>query len=318
MRQADVRTDWIPRNEYTKPLKGVMTSCNAGVIKAVSRHGEKYSVGKIEYQHFEDESFQYIISPFWDVIDGLSSKVFQGIPGIKMELRLAHYYRVNYTPVFITERTPSSEREDLWELMESVGLDYYDRLEWLIRTPLRAGNDNLIVERWRDTPLRVGYGKATKAVQGVDMAVSGDLGKLLDMLQYGDTVVLDSLKSLSSSAAGLNNAMVRLLGVGVNIESVEEELLIRLEDVSVLLPVVTAQRELNLSSRKVKQAEGIAHAKKQGKYKGRKKLPVDELAFRSVYDRVRHGSITVNAAMKELGIPSRSTYYRRARELTTI
>lgn len=314
MRQAVIRTDWIPRNEYTTPLKGVITSRNAGVIKAVGQHGEKYSIGKIEYQHFEDESFQYIISPFWDVIDGLSGKVFQGIPGIKMELRLVHYYRANYTPVFITERTPSSEREDMWELMESVGLDYFDRLEWLIRTPLRAGNDNLIVQRWRDTPLRVGYGKANE-FHSVDNVVSGDLGKLLDMLQYGDTVILDSLQSLSSSAAGLNDALVRMLGAGVNIESVEEGRVIRVADISVLLPVVTAQWKLYLSSRKAKQTEGIANAKKQGKYKGRKKLPVDELAFRSVYERVRYGSITVDTAMKELGIPSRSTYYRRAREL---
>ena len=35
----------------------------------------------------------------------------------------------------------------MWELLESVGLDYYDRLEWLIRTDLRAAIDNLIVER---------------------------------------------------------------------------------------------------------------------------------------------------------------------------
>jgi hypothetical protein len=54
---------------------------------------------------------------------------------------------VNYVPVFITERTPGPSREDLWELLESVGLDYYDRLEWLIRTDLRAAIDNLIVER---------------------------------------------------------------------------------------------------------------------------------------------------------------------------
>lgn len=67
-----------------------------------------------------------------------------------MNLRLEHYYRVNYVPVFMTERTPGESREDLWELLESVGLDYYDRLEWLIRTNLRAAIDNLIVERARD------------------------------------------------------------------------------------------------------------------------------------------------------------------------
>lgn len=69
---------------------------------------------------------------------------------IDMQLRLHHYYRVNYDPIFITGRTPAKTREDLWELLDSVGLDYYDRLEWLIRTDLRASCDNLIVERKLD------------------------------------------------------------------------------------------------------------------------------------------------------------------------
>ena len=64
-----------------------------------------------------------------------------------MDLRLEKYYRVNYIPTSIAERTPSENREDLWELLESVGLDYYDRFEWLLRTTMRAANDNLIVER---------------------------------------------------------------------------------------------------------------------------------------------------------------------------
>ena len=135
---------------YTTPILEKPSYRNSGIIKAVTASGEKIQVARIDYESFENEEFQYIISPFWDIIDVLSPKVFQGIPGIDMELRLEHYYRVNYVPVFITERTPGESREDLWELLESVGLDYYDRLEWLIRTNLRAAIDNLIVERARD------------------------------------------------------------------------------------------------------------------------------------------------------------------------
>ncbi len=64
-----------------------------------------------------------------------------------MSMRLERYYRVNMTPYFISERTPSESREDLWELLDAVGLDYYDRFEWLLRTDMRCGTDNLIVER---------------------------------------------------------------------------------------------------------------------------------------------------------------------------
>lgn len=119
-----VRTDWVARNEYTTPIKEVPIYRNSGIIKAVTKENEKIQVGRITYEEFENEEFQYIISPFWPIIDTLSTRVFQGIPGIDMDLRLDHYYRVNYVPVFITERTPGSSREDLWELLDSVGLDY--------------------------------------------------------------------------------------------------------------------------------------------------------------------------------------------------
>ncbi len=47
------------------------------------------------------KNFNEAVSPFWPVIDTLSTRVFQAIPGIAMDLRLDHYYRVNYVPVFL-------------------------------------------------------------------------------------------------------------------------------------------------------------------------------------------------------------------------
>lgn len=143
----EIIDNWQPRNEITTPLKGNPIYTSSGIIKALTKDGNKISVAQIDYQEFSDNNFQYVFTPFWEVIDDLPPSVFQGIPGIDMDLRLKHYYRANYTPCFITERTPSKNREDLWELLASVGLDYYDRFEWLLRTTLRSANDNLIVER---------------------------------------------------------------------------------------------------------------------------------------------------------------------------
>lgn len=132
--------------EYTIPLEGTPLYRTEGIIKVVTEFGHFVSVGRITRETFEDEEFQYIFQPYWEVIDRLPTSTFQGIPGINMERRQEKYYRVNYEPVFITERSPSRNREDLWELLEAVGLDYYDRFEWLLRTDMRAGNDNLIVD----------------------------------------------------------------------------------------------------------------------------------------------------------------------------
>ena len=112
-----VRTDFQPMNKITTPLTGTPAYASSGIIKAVMKSGEKASVAQIDYQEFDEENFQYIFTPYWEIVDGLPASVFQGIPGIDMELRLKSYYRVNYIPTFISERTPSEGREDIRGLM---------------------------------------------------------------------------------------------------------------------------------------------------------------------------------------------------------
>ena len=192
-----IRTDFQPINRITTPLAGVPTYVNSGIIKAVMKSGEKISVAQIDYQEFDEENFQYVISPYWEIVDGLPASVFQGIPGIDMDLRLKDYYRVNYIPTFIAERTPSESREDLWELLESVDLDYYDRFEWLLRTKMRAANDNLIVERRR-----------------IEETVGQFASGIISGLQYGDKVIVESMESIADTTAGLTDGMFNIVTSG--------------------------------------------------------------------------------------------------------
>ena len=55
---------------------------------------------------------------------------------------------------------------------------------------------------------------------------------------------------------------------------------------------------------------GIEKAKKDGKYKGRVLIQVDENNFKSVCKRWRNKTITARQAMKELGLKP-DTFYRR-------
>ena len=114
-----------------------------------------------------------------------------------MDLRLKDYYRVNYIPTFISERTPSESREDLWELLDSVGLDYYDRFEWLLRTNMRAANDNLIVERRR-------------MEETVKQYTSG----IISSLQYGDKVIVESFETIANT-----DDTATLIAIGTPINS---------------------------------------------------------------------------------------------------
>ena len=293
-----IRTDFQPINRITTPLAGVPTYVNSGIIKAVMKSGEKISVAQIDYQEFDEENFQYVIIPYWEIVDGLPASVFQGIPGIDMDLRLKDYYRVNYIPTFITERTPPENREDLWELLESVDLDYYDRFEWLLRTKMRAANDNLIVERRR---IEETVGQFTSGI------ISG--------LQYGDKVIVESMESIADTTAGLTDGMFNIVTSGIDVVTESGQVLVDAMTRAAMIPYMVAQRIMSRRERISHQQAGIEQAKKDGKYAGRKPTPVDENVLRQVAKELEEGIITIEEAMKRTKINSRSTFYRKLRNL---
>ena len=67
---------------------------------------------------------------------------------------------------------------------------------------------------------------------------------------------------------------------------------------------------------RARQAEGIAIAKAEGKYTGRKPITVDKAAFESVYGEVVRGECTNRHAMEKLGL-KQNTYYRFVNEFKT-
>lgn len=293
--------DWKPRNEITTPLKGTPEYHNSGIIKAVTETGEKIQVGRITYESFENEEFQYIITPFWEMIDTLSARVFQGIPGIDMDLRLEHYYRVNYEPVFITERTPGRNREDLWELLDSVGLDYYDRLEWLIRTDLRAAVDNLIVERARDEKKQFAV---TERKQWVEV---------LEQCQYGDEILVESMKMVGVNSYECTRMLNRLMHYGVRLVVREEGVNMGVQEYKSMLPVLSAMARMDRESRRASQEVGIRRAKSEGVYRGRSRKETEEFQLEEVIKRFRKKEISLEEALQLTGF-SRSTFYRRMKE----
>lgn len=293
-----IRTDFQPINRITTPLAGVPTYVNSGIIKAVMKSGEKISVAQIDYQEFDEENFQYVISPYWEIVDGLPASVFQGIPGIDMGLRLKDYYRVNYIPTFIAERTPSENREDLWELLESVDLDYYDRFEWLLRTKMRAANDNLIVERRR-----------------IEETVGQFASVIISGLQYGDKVIVESMESIADTTAGLTDGMFNIVTSGIDVVTESGQVLVDAMTRAAMIPYMVAQRIMSRRERISLQQAGIEQAKKDGKYTGRKPTPVDENVLRQVAKELDEGIITIEEAMKRTKINSRSTFYRKLRNL---
>ena len=81
-----------------------------------------------------------------------------------------------------------------------------------------------------------------------------------------------------------------------------------------MLTVVAAVAELEREYILQRQREGIAIAKEQGKYAGRKPLPLPD-NFERVVARWRAGEITAAEAMRQTGLKP-NTFYRRRSQIS--
>ena len=216
-----------------------------------------------------------------------------------MSMRLERYYRVNMTPYFISERTPSESREDLWELLEAVGLDYYDRFEWLLRTDMRCGTDNLIVER----------------AEVARTITFESINSLPPDLQPADLVSIQGFQSIAKTSRQLRKILLQILRSGAHIWDETESHQLSEEECSLLLNLLMVQESMEAKQNKQRHQEGVAQAKNSGKYAGRKKIAVDPNLFRQIAKDFRNHKVTEEEAMHRAGISSRSTFYRRLKEI---
>lgn len=235
--------------EYTTPLQGIPYYRNVGLIKASDQSGAQYCVGEISYERYDDQNFQYVVTPYWEQIESLPIQIFSGIPGFDMSVRRDRYYRVNITPGFIQMRTPSESREDLWELLEEVGLDYYDRFEWLLRSGKRCGDDNLIVVRKRKSRQ---YDINKEEIN-------------LNDLQPGDKVYLNHLYDITTADKPFSNCIYRLLINGADVYISKEQRWIEAEERRVMLYLLLSMEEYADNYASIHQENGIRRAKQAGK-----------------------------------------------------
>ena len=146
-----------------------------------------------------------------------------------------------------------------------------------------------------------------------DAANRAGLERLIRYLQCGDTVVVDSMTSLSSSTEQLCILIRRLIAKQVTLEFLSENLILRhdcLEVVEPIIAVMEALAEFERAAAREKQAAGIAAAKNRGLYRGRKKKLSDNQVV-SLIDRASAGESKSKLA-RDFDI-SRQTLYRYLR-----
>ena len=109
----------------------------------IEHEGITYYVSDLSYTIWEDDSFEFVFTPNYFVIDLLPTSVFQGIPGLNLDERKEKYVRKNIMPTFISERVPQKNREDFFELLKEAGMDYLNPIEYLLKTKKQYSGDPL-------------------------------------------------------------------------------------------------------------------------------------------------------------------------------
>lgn len=138
------------------------------------------------------------------------------------------------------------------------------------------------------------------------------LQQLLDFVREGDEVYVMDFSRLSRSVQDLLNIVDLLNEKKVKLVSLKENLDTGTPTGKLMLTVIGAIAEFERMNTLERQREGIAIAKKEGKYKGRKALELDN--FDEVYKSWKNGEITAVAAANLLGI-SRGTFYKRVKSI---
>ena len=140
-----------------------------------------------------------------------------------------------------------------------------------------------------------------------------ELQKMLSYLRPGDTVVVESISRFARNTKDLLELMETLEAKGAAFISQKEAIDTTTPSGKFMLTVFGAMAELERDYIRLRQKEGIAIAKKEGKYKGRKPISVDNEKFQEVCNQWQSGQITAKTAMNELNLKP-NTFYRRVKE----
>ena len=131
--------------------------------------------------------------------------------------------------------------------------------------------------------------------------------KMLDWVREGDTIYIHDLSRIARSTKDLLDLLDVLREKGVALVSGKESIDTSTATGKLLVTMVAAINEFERANLLERQKEGIAIAKREGKYKGRKAVTVPELPRH--YERYQRREVSKAALARELGI-SRPTLDR--------
>ena len=140
------------------------------------------------------------------------------------------------------------------------------------------------------------------------------LSEMLEFVRSGDVVITESISRIARNTRDLLSIISTLSEKGVEFISLKENIDTSTAQGKFMLTVFGAIAELERESILQRQREGIEIAKRQGKYRGRKPIDLNDIQFKRVCEKWRQGTITAVQAMAELNLKP-NTFYRRVKEM---
>ena len=139
-----------------------------------------------------------------------------------------------------------------------------------------------------------------------------ELKRMMNFVREGDEVIVESISRFARNTRDLLDLVEQLTAKGVEFISKKEAIDTTTPTGKFMLTVFGAVAELEREYTLQRQKEGIAIAKGNGMYKGRK--PIERDNFIAVVSLWKQDKITAVEAMRRLNMKP-STFYRRVRAL---
>lgn len=138
------------------------------------------------------------------------------------------------------------------------------------------------------------------------------LNNLMSILKSGDKLIVDSISRFARNTKDLLDLVEQLNNKGVIFVSLKEAIDTTTPTGLFMLTVFGAVAQLERDYIKERQLEGIAVAKEQGKYKGRKPIEYPK-QWDKYYKMWKAGSIKAVDAMKILEL-KKTTFYKLVKQ----
>ena len=141
-----------------------------------------------------------------------------------------------------------------------------------------------------------------------------ELKAMLDFVREGDTIYIHDFSRLARSTKDLLEIVEYLNDKGVHLVSNKENLDTSTPTGKLLLTMIGAIAEFERENLLERQREGIAIAKEQGKYAGRKEKQKDNIVWQQHYERYMRREINKVQLAKEMNV-SRPTLDKWLKEV---